>query len=441
MPTALMLYRQLHWQKSGLAKEVDEMAKTNAELYKERLKRAQDAIQLKVPDRVPVWGHDWSFFPAKYAGVTCEDLMCDDEKLYSAYKKTITELEPDIFFNPMNAFHTPGAALEIFGNKQVKWPGHGVPFNHSFQFIEGEYMKVEEYDAFLNDPTDYTLRTYLPRVAEAFASFNTLPPMTAFLLGYFGMSGFAAYAQPEIVKAMKSAYEGALAIVKHNIALSTFRDELKGLGFPCMPVGITLAPFDMLSDTLRGMRGLMLDMYRRPEKVVAAVEKLLPLSLGGGLSVKGTENATCFIPLHRGSDGFMSIKQFETFYWPTLKQLILTLVDAGITPCVFFEGDHTSRLEHYSDLPKGKVLGTFDAADPIKTKKILGNNMCISGLMPVSLLQTGSPEDIKAYAKKLIDIVGKDGGYIMGPRSAMDEADPDRVKIWMNYTKEYGVYK
>jgi len=40
----------------------------------------------------------------------------------------------------------------------------------------------------------------------------------------------------------------------------------------------------------------------------------------------------------------------------------------------------------------------------------------------------------------LIDTVGKDGGFIMGPRSAMDECDPERVKVWVNFTKEYGKY-
>ena len=117
------------------------------------------------------------------------------------------------------------------------------------------------------------------------------------------------------------------------------------------------------------------------------------------------------------------------------------LIDEGLTPCPFFEGDYTSRLEYLAELPKGKILGLFDSTDPLQAKEILGNTMCISGMMPLSLLQTGTPESIREYAKKLIDIVGKGGGYIMGPRSAMDECDPERVKVWVNFTKEYGVYQ
>jgi hypothetical protein len=61
--------------------------------------------------------------------------------------------------------------------------------------------------------------------------------------------------------------------------------------------------------------------------------------------------------------------------------------------------------------------------------------------MALSILQTGTEDDVKAGAKRLIDVLGKDGGYIMGSRSAMDEANPKLVKVWFDFTKEYGVYR
>ena len=84
-----------------------------------------------------------------------------------------------------------------------------------------------------------------------------------------------------------------------------------------------------------------------------------------------------FIPLHRGADGFMSLKQFEKFYWPTLKGLLIGLIDAGLTPCPFFEGNYDSRLEYLLEIPKGKMLGYFDASDIFKVKEILGGHLCI----------------------------------------------------------------
>jgi Uroporphyrinogen decarboxylase (URO-D) len=418
------------------------MGKMPEELYKEREKRVDDAIQLRVPDRVPFWFQDISFFPAKYVGITFEKLMVDDEAFVDAYKKTITAFEPDMYFNPGHALHTPGDALDTIDCKQVKWPGHGVPSHHTFQFIEGEYMKADEYDAFIDDPTDFTIRTYLPRVHGALAPLGTLPPPKALLLGYFGLPLSSAFTMPEIASAFESFYRAGLAITRHNTAVFSLNKELKALGFPLACGAITLAPFDVLSDTLRGMRGLMLDMYRQPDKVLQAMEKLLPMMIGLaviGAKLSGTPRI--FIPLHRGADGFMSLKQFETFYWNTLKRLILALIDNGLTPCPFFEGDYTSRLAYLAALPKGKVLGLFDRTDIYKAKEALKGTMCISGMMPLSLLQTGTPGQIKEYAKKLIDVVGKGGGFVMGPRSAMDEADPKLVKVWADFTKEYGVYR
>jgi uroporphyrinogen-III decarboxylase len=107
----------------------------------------------------------------------------------------------------------------------------------------------------------------------------------------------------------------------------------------------------------------------------------------------------------------------------------------------FLEGDYTSRLKYFLELPKGKIIGHFDTTDIFKAKEILGGHICIQGNIPASLLQSGNPELVKQHTKKLIDIVGKDGGYIMSCRSSMDEADPALVKVWIDYTKEYGVYK
>ena len=147
-----------------------------------------------------------------------------------------------------------------------------------------------------------------------------------------------------------------------------------------------------------------------------------------------------FSALHRGSDGFMSIKQFEKFYWPGLKTVIMSIINRGVTPFIFFEGSWDQRLEYLRELPKGKVLGWFDRTDLFRAKEIIGDMMCICGDMPLSLLQTGTPEQVKAYAKKLIDVVGKGGGFIMGSNTSLDDARPDLVKVWVDFTKEYGVY-
>jgi uroporphyrinogen-III decarboxylase len=418
------------------------MQKTAAVLYKEREKRINDAIQLKEPDRVPIWFHDTGFFPAKYAGLTFQDAMYNIDKLFTAYKKTMNDFEPDAFSSPYTVVHVPGEAHDMLGVKQVKWPGHGVSPYHTFQFVEGEYMKANEYDIFLDDPTDFTIRYYLPRILGTMSPLSVLPPIKTFLSGYFGLSPTAAFASKEVADAFESFHKAGLSIQKHINDLSSFHQDMKALGFPLSFGSGALAPFDLISDMLRGMRGLMLDMYKQPDKVLAAIDKVTPMMIAqGSSSARSNGSPIVFITLHRGAHGFMSLKQFETFYWPSLKKLMLALIDRGQIPCPFFEGDYTSRLEYLTELPKGKVIGQFDTTDPVKAKEIVGDTMCMAGMMPLSLLQMGTPDKVKKYTKKLIDVVGKGGGFIMGPRGSMDECNPELVKVWVDFTKQYGVYK
>ena len=152
------------------------MEKTPQELYQERDKRINDAIQLKVPDRVPIFPL-LSFYAAKVGGMTFEEAFYDSDKWFAANKKVTLELEPDLCFTPDFAVFTSGSAYEAVDFKQIKWPGHGVSPHHSFQFVEGEYMKADEYDAFLYDPSDYALRTYMPRIFGTLGPLRMLPPV------------------------------------------------------------------------------------------------------------------------------------------------------------------------------------------------------------------------------------------------------------------------
>jgi uroporphyrinogen-III decarboxylase len=190
------------------------------------------------------------------------------------------------------------------------------------------------------------------------------------------------------------------------------------------------------------MRGTMLDMYRRPEKLLQAIEMVYRIQLERIAQLpKATQFTPAFMALHRGAHGFMSLKQFEIFYWPYLKKVIQALVDAGYTPDIFFEGDYNSRLEHLAEMPAGKVIARFDQIDMVRAKQILGGKVCIAGNMPVSVLQVGTIDDVKNICKRLIDVAGKDGGYIMAPASALDEVKPENLKTMIDFTKEYGKYR
>ena len=124
--------------------------------------------------------------------------------------------------------------------------------------------------------------------------------------------------------------------------------------------GLAKAPFDTLGDTLRGTQGVMMDMFQRPQKVHEAMERLVPIHIKAAINTVANAAAPIIImPLHKGADSFMSVKQYETFYWPTFKKVVMALVNEGIVPILFAEGGYNKRLDIIGDFPKGSVVWYF----------------------------------------------------------------------------------
>jgi len=416
------------------------MNRTPEQLYQERMNRVEDAIQLRVPDRVPFFLFS-GYLPCRYVGMPLEEAHYDSAKYFAACKKLTTDLAPDLYFNAGSPVKTAGAALDALDMKQIKWPGHGIPADSPFQFSEAEYVKADEVDALLDDPSDFAIRTYMPRVYGALESFSMLPPISWMLMGYITTGLASALTIPAVAEALEALAVAGREAARWAAEETALDRELAALGFPVLAGSGTFAPLDFVG-VIRGSRGMMLDMYRQPDKLLALTDKLLPMTIDVALALaQMSGNRRVFMALNRGGDGLMSLKQFETFYWPGLKKVVLALVDAGLMPVMHFQGCFDTRLEHLAELPKGKTLALFDRTDMFKAKEILGDTMCIAGNMPLTLLRAGTPKEIKDYAKKLIDVVGRDGGFIMSSNTVMDDADPERVKIWMDFTTEYGVYR
>ena len=155
-------------------------------------------------------------------------------------------------------------------------------------------------------------------------------------------------------------------------AFGAFMGQMAGMGYPVAFVGVTKTPFDTVSDDYRGLRGSTLDLYRQPDKLQALMEMLTPMVIGQAIgAAKGSGNPRVFIPLHRGAAGFLSDEQFAKYYWPGLKAVIFALLEAGVTPCPFFEGDYTPRLKYLAELPPGVVAAHFDRTDRKKFKEIV----------------------------------------------------------------------
>jgi len=409
------------------------------EAYQARLQRLADVYQLKEPDRVPV-EIPFGNLPLKWSGIKLRTAMYDYNQLRPVWKKLLYDFEMDTYGGPGGVL--PGRLYDLIDYRLYKWPGHGLHIDATgFQFAEGEYMKADEYDALIRDPSDFWLRVYLPRVFGVFEPFKWLQPYTSIIelpAGYF-----APYSHPDVQAALQTLIEVGKEYSKYREVIVECIKEAAQAGVPSpRRGGLAKAPFDTLGDTLRGTQGIMMDMYRQPDKLHEAMDKIADLTIEQAIaSINASGSIMAGFPLHKGADGFMSLKQFETFYWPSLRKVCLALINEGIIPSLFAEGSYMTRLETVNEFPKGAVAWRFDKTDMATAKKVLGNKCCISGNVPTSLLSTGTVQEVKEYCRHLIEVCAPGGGYILSAGASVDYAPPENLRAMMEAAKEYGVYK
>ena len=144
-------------------------------LHSERSKRIADVIALRQPDRVPMI-YNSAFWHATYAGISFRTAMYDYGALSAAFRKVVLALEPDAVSSPFGLVAL-GPVLDLVGFRGYQWPGHGLPDNRPYQYIDREYMTADEYDLYLQEPNWFILTRYMPRVAEVFAPFAEIPSL------------------------------------------------------------------------------------------------------------------------------------------------------------------------------------------------------------------------------------------------------------------------
>jgi uroporphyrinogen-III decarboxylase len=245
---------------------------------------------------------------------------------------------------------------------------------------------------------------------------------------------------PPLRAALKALLDLADAGAAEDAALRAHAAEMAALSYPLSYMSVAVPAFDVVSDHFRGLKGSSLDIYRNPDKLLAAIEVMQPSVIGLAVTAaRVTGNPRVFIPMHRGADGFMSEEAFERFYWPTFRELIEALVEAGLTPMPLFEGGYSSRLKYLAQLPPGKVAAHFDRVDCKQFKQMCGDVMCFWGNVPTSLLCAGTPQQVSDYVRELIELFADTGALMIdGSQGIPDEARPENVMAMRETVDEYG---
>ena len=408
--------------------------------FAERLARMETAIHLGTPDQVPV-ALSMGVYPQSEFGSSYKDLYYNQEKGLDAYKQFLLT-HPLMDVQMFQIFH--GKSNELAQTQVIDWPGRPgtrVSDMSSHQVIELEVMTQEEYPELLRDYTGFMLRKYIPRVFPALKPFENLNINPSSVLG-------AEFLSPLFSQEMGQAYQ-TLSQIGMSIGpeIGTnfkYIGMLSEMGWPGMICGASEAPYDILGDYFRGTMGIFEDltdpdMYEYIDAVceMFAQQQIAALQYLRFLDVPAKR---VFFPLHKAMDGFMNDQQFERFYWKPLKKIMMALIDMDVTPYIYTEGPYETRLDYLLDVPKGKVLYHFEKVDMRNAKRKFEGTACISGNMPISLMDYGSKEDVIKTTRQLLDDCMPGGGYIFDFDGFLDNAKKENVDALFETLDKYGKY-
>ncbi|MDK6028783.1 uroporphyrinogen decarboxylase family protein [Ignisphaera sp. 4213-co] len=409
------------------------------EVAKEKLNRFLKAVELKVPDRVPIAGAAGDFL-CSYTGITWYELSYSlTDKVENAVLKFVHDFPSDwpILLVPMMlegfalalAFaefpdfsniirFLTGPLHDVLKDKWSKWPGRELRDNMHPQFLGGEFMKPEEYKQLIDNPVEFMNQVILPRVCEGLGK-----PGSSKWNGAWIRAGIAMQ-----------------KVIAFQINLFT---AIAKAGYPIIPLGTNAyAPADVIGDFLRHPTGAMLDIRRYPDNFKAACEALVDPILKVATAVPPTPPVPLFfIPLHLNE--MLPPKLYNEFYWPYLKRIIETLVSKGYKGFVIFEGDHSPHVDTLLELPKGWGIGWFERPkDFIKIWEKLKGHTIVMGGVPTTLLASGTPQQIDEYVKNLLNKIKPEGGFIISPSIGELPAGtpPENVRAYINAALKYGTY-
>ncbi len=391
-------------------------------LYQQRLARYVTAMRNEKPDMIPIRPFV-AEFTGTYAGFNCQQLAHDYNLAFEAACRCAADFDWDAVV--ANMVYVWTGLAQVIGLNYYGIPGIDVPVDRGFQYREPPeekaFMRPDEYDQLIEDPTGYLLNVWLPRVATP----------------------VQRPGEPVTLEHNLSFLKGGMAMLQYFSAFPAQIDRLRReCGTVSAIAGIFKAPMDIIADKLRGYYGLVNDLLEQPDKVLAACEALMPYLYNVATTTADPDkNVPIGYWMHRGCVPFVQPDHFDNIYWPTVRPIIEELWADGHQTLFYAEGNWDYHLDRFTELPDLSIVYHVDQGDIFKAHEVLGDKFCISGGIPNYLLAFRTPDEVRAHCKKVIDEVARDGGYIMDASAIVqNDAKIENIRAMTDFTREYGVY-
>jgi hypothetical protein len=202
---------------------------------------------------------------------------------------------------------------------------------------------------------------------------------------------------------------------------------------------IVASPLHIISNA-RSLMEVTKDIYYHGDKLRAVFDAMVDDLISNAIEAANLsgEPGVMFV-MERGSNFYYSLDIYERFELPDMKKMVNAFHDAGLITVTHLDTDYTNNLPYFKELPAKSVVVELDSASDIfKAKEILGGHCCIAGDVPAGLTSLGTPEEVEDYCKKLIDVVGKDGGFILSTGCTVPaDCKFDNFKAMVDTAKNY----
>ena len=383
------------------------------ELKAQRVKLFRDAANFRRTDRIPHFANvvTWKVFDA---GHTLDEAMTNFEVMEKCVLHFLDKYPVDSILDVgiRNQFNV----TEAFGEGSYYYYDKEVVGIH-----DHAHCTVETLQEYLDDPTRYAWEVILPKkYGEAWEQKTTEVWKKTF---------------SEYIKYTKFVLHMAKVMDKYGLPGLSPNNPMKGAVVPAVETLMSdLLGIQQLSIAMR-RSGDLLDAFierwekERMEPIYAKIRK-----------AKGPDDVYCFdSSILMLAHTVMNKKQFERFYWPYLKKLLDVYAEKKMNIRIFTEGSILRFAEYFADYPKGLLTFHIEQDDPFEFRAALPN-VAIMGGMTTDLLSNGTPEECVAYAKRLCDELGKDGGFIFSENKMLsyrNDAKAENMLAVCNFVNEY----
>ncbi len=341
--------------------------------------RMEAAVRLEPLDRIPCAPLMDVYFPARYKGWTTARGLRNLRAGFDAIVDIFDEI------GGWDGMLLPGYSLPLTPHlysgvaigKTIN-PGRELGENDVAQFVETVALSREDYKGIIKLGWNAFRENAKDR-------FNPHPP-----------ERIIGWAQNQMEQ------------YKYELAL------WKSKGIRSLCGAITLSPLMILS-TSRSLLEITKDIYHIPDQLEAVMDAMVDDLIADSLeAVKISGEPGVMLVMERGGCFYYSLEIYERFEFPYMKKMVDAFAAEDIITVMHLDQDYTMNLPYFKDLPPKMVVAELDSmTDIFKAKEVLRGHMCIAGDVPAALTSLGAVEEVEAYCRKLIDIVGQDGGFIL----------------------------